>query len=130
MIQEINNIDEMNKLLNNSNFNINDNNPYRFCLAIENKAILTYFKIYEKIEIEYLYVNDMYRKQGLASLLLDNLIHKYNDIVNITLEVKESNIIARQLYKNFLFKEVAIRKNYYGNEDGILMLREFDVNGN
>ena len=40
---------------------------------------------------------------------------------NITLEVRISNEIARNLYKKFGFHEVAIRKYYYGDEDGILM---------
>ena len=42
-------------------------------------------------------------------------------VVNITLEVRVSNEIARNLYKKFGFREVALRKYYYGDEDGILM---------
>ena len=42
-------------------------------------------------------------------------------VINITLEVRVSNEIARNLYKKFGFREVALRKYYYGDEDGILM---------
>ena len=42
-------------------------------------------------------------------------------VVNITLEVRLSNEVARNLYKKFGFREVALRKYYYGDEDGILM---------
>lgn len=42
-------------------------------------------------------------------------------VVNITLEVRVSNEIARNLYKKFGFREVALRKFYYGDEDAILM---------
>ena len=45
-------------------------------------------------------------------------------VVNITLEVRISNEIARKLYKNFGFREVALRKFYYGDEDGILMEKQ------
>ena len=47
-----------------------------------------------------------------------------NHVVNITLEVRLSNEIARDLYKRFGFREVALRKFYYGNEDGILMEKQ------
>ena len=47
-----------------------------------------------------------------------------NHVVNITLEVRVSNEIARNLYKRFGFREVALRKLYYGDEDGILMEKQ------
>ena len=40
------------------------------------------------------------------------------------LEVRESNEVAKDLYKRFGFREVAIRKFYYGDEDGILMEKQ------
>ena len=45
-------------------------------------------------------------------------------VVNITLEVRVSNEIARNLYKKFGFREVALRKFYYGDEDAILMEKQ------
>ena len=47
-----------------------------------------------------------------------------NHVVNITLEVRISNEVARSLYKKFGFREVALRHNYYGDEDGILMEKQ------
>ena len=47
-----------------------------------------------------------------------------NRVVNITLEVRVSNEIARHMYKKFGFNEVSLRKFYYGNEDGILMEKQ------
>ena len=46
------------------------------------------------------------------------------EVSNITLEVRISNEIARNLYKKFGFREVALRKFYYGDEDGILMEKQ------
>ena len=45
---------------------------------------------------------------------------------DITLEVRKDNIPALKLYKEFNFKEVAIRKGYYNGIDGILMERKKD----
>ena len=47
-----------------------------------------------------------------------------SNCINITLEVRISNEVARNLYKKFGFREVALRKYYYGDEDGILMEKQ------
>ena len=47
-----------------------------------------------------------------------------NHVINITLEVRISNEIARNLYKRFGFREIAKRRFYYGDEDGILMEKQ------
>ena len=60
---------------------------------------------------------------GIGTKLMAYLINEAINlhVVNITLEVRVSNEIARNLYKKFGFHEVALRKFYYGDEDGILM---------
>ena len=50
------------------------------------------------------------------------------NLENITLEVRESNYSAINLYKKFGFNECATRKNYYGSEDAILMIKKFGDN--
>jgi ribosomal-protein-alanine N-acetyltransferase len=42
-----------------------------------------------------------------------------------TLEVRASNKEAIMLYRGAGFKEIAIRKKYYGTEDALVMLAEF-----
>ena len=67
------------------------------------------------------------RRSGLGQLLLEDLLREAEraGVVRITLEVRESNEIARNFYKQNHFIDVAIRKNYYRNpvEDAIVMLR-------
>ena len=48
----------------------------------------------------------------------------------ITLEVRQSNITAVNLYKKNGFKQVAIRKNYYNNpiESAIIMTKFLEKN--
>lgn len=40
----------------------------------------------------------------------------------ISLEVRTTNLIAQELYKKFGFKNIAIRKNYYGYEDDAFIM--------
>ena len=84
---------------------------------------LEYSIIYDRMEIDNIFVKEEYRHQGIASKMMNYIIeiYKNNNLNNITLEVRVSNIKAISLYKKYGFKEVSIRKYYYGNEDGILM---------
>lgn len=96
--------------------------------VIEDKTVATldYSLIYDRIEIDNIIVLEEFRGRGIGSKLMSYLIHvaEDNKVVNITLEVRISNIIAINLYKKFDFKEVALRKYYYGDEDAILMEKQ------
>ena len=63
------------------------------------------------------------RRKGIGDKLLKYLIEKYQDtdIKNITLEVKEDNIIAINLYEKYGFKKVSTREKYYDGINGLLM---------
>ena len=86
-------------------------------------AYLEYSLIYDRMEIDNIVVLEECRGTGIGTKLMAHLISlaiEYH-VDNITLEVRVSNEIARELYKRFGFREVALRKYYYGDEDGILM---------
>lgn len=87
---------------------------------------LKYQLIYDKMEIDDLFVEEEYRNKQIGTKLLSYLVSVAieNRVVNITLEVRLSNEIARDLYKRFGFREVALRRFYYGNEDGVLMEKQ------
>ena len=78
------------------------------------------------MEIDNIEVNEDYRGQGIGTKLMSYLVSLAIEkrVVNITLEVRISNEVARHLYKKFGFREVALRKFYYGDEDGILMEKQ------
>lgn len=105
-------------------------NPYGRKLEFyEGENILGYLNyslIYDRIEIDNLYVEEQRRKEGIGKKLMSYLVVVAinNHVINITLEVRKSNEIARNLYKQFGFREVALRKFYYGDEDGILMEKQ------
>ena len=96
---------------------------YTYEINNEVCAFIIFSIMYEKCEIIDIFVLNQYRRKGLASLLINEIL-KDNNIENITLEVSSLNTSAINLYKKLGFKEVAIRKNYYENCDGILMLKE------
>lgn len=87
---------------------------------------LEYSLIYDRMEIDNFFVEENNRRCGIGKKLMSYLIAEAitNHVLNITLEVRITNEIARNLYKNFGFREVALRKFYYGNEDGVLMEKQ------
>ena len=105
-------------------------NPFarRIEYVVEDKVIgfLEYSLIYDRIEIDNFSVLEEYRREGIGTKLMSYLVSLAIGlrVVNITLEVRVSNDIAINLYKKFGFREVALRKYYYGDEDGILMEKQ------
>ena len=105
-------------------------NPYvKVCTySVDKKVvgIIEYQDIYDRFELNNIFVLNDYRNNGVASYLMNYMIEegKKKKIVNITLEVREDNINAINLYKKYGFIEKAIRSNYYGDCNGILMEKE------
>lgn len=92
----------------------------------KNIGFIDFSYIYDRIEINYIYVDPKYRKQHIGSKLIQELISfaDKEKCINITLEVNENNNVAIKFYEKNRFKKSAIRNNYYGNENAILMIRE------
>ena len=124
-IEEINNLGiELNPRFKQL-FNLNDLNKLEEIYTYKKDNIILGFihilNNVDKVEILNIIINKNYRQIGIASLLLDYILSITNK--PIILEVKESNIEAINLYKNFNFIEIHRRKNYYKNEDAIIMER-------
>ena len=101
MIRELNDINLINGFLNEFNQKIGSlNDPFKKYVGFEinNKIVgfLNYSLIYERIEIDYIYTKPEFRNRSVASKLLDYLISLgiKCKCINITLEVKETNIEA------------------------------------
>jgi len=104
-------------------------NPSIFMFGVFKNSLVAYvscFLLIEEAEILNLAVLPSFRKQGLGSFLLENLLLfcKEQKVEKVFLEVRESNIIAQKLYFKFGFKQVGLRKNYYpdNKEHALLMV--------
>ena len=68
-----------------------------------------------------------WQRRGFGRMLLDHFVHvaRVSDAAQMLLEVRPSNREARQLYVEFGFREITVRRGYYpsgrGREDAILM---------
>lgn len=89
-------------------------------------GFISYSIAYDRAEINYIYVSDNHRNDGIASALMEFCIDEVtkHGCVNITLEVSSENKVGIKLYKKFGFSQAAIRPRYYRGVDGILMIRE------
>lgn len=82
-----------------------------------------FWLLFETAQITTLGIKKDYQKNGFGQQLLEHAIEeiKKAGCESITLEVRKSNLKAQNLYKKLGFTEIGIRKNYYNDEDAILM---------
>ena len=100
--------------------------PIRTLLIAErDQQIIGYIAwqhIQDEIELHLIATAPSHRQQGIASQLMQQLIATAQQHhARIILEVRASNHIAQALYRKHQFTPIATRKNYYGNEDAIIM---------
>ena len=106
------------------------NNPYtKYLVYLKDEEVvgfLNYYLIYDRIEIVNFNVLEEFQNKHIGSLLLERLIDisKDNNLLNITLEVREDNKKAIYLYTKYGFKKVSTRKNYYNGINALLMEKE------
>lgn len=70
-------------------------------------------------------VSPEHRRQGIADMLLNDLMTRAQEkkLSFLTLEVRQSNMPAQNLYKKHGYIEVGLRRNYYSQptENAVLM---------
>ena len=105
------------------------NNPLaRYFVAKDEEKIVGYGGIWlvsGEGQITNIAVHPEYRKKGIASAILEELIKSAEGCEQIFLEVRESNTAAISLYEKHGFKNCGVRKNFYHSptENGIIMIR-------
>lgn len=100
-----------------------------FLVAVEDGRAVGYMGL--QIFSEEGYVTNVavlpqYRQRGIAAMLINEQMKNQMDF--ITLEVRQSNTPAINLYTKMGFENVGIRPNFYSNptENAIIMTRNFD----
>jgi ribosomal-protein-alanine N-acetyltransferase len=80
----------------------------------------------DKAQINSFVVIEELRRRGYGKYFLDNTLEILSEygVIEVTLEVRPSNIAAVSLYVKSGFKQVSVRKAYYNNgEDAYLMYK-------
>lgn len=97
-----------------------ENKHYFVCYEI-NKVIGYggFAQVLDEGHIMNIAVSKNYRCRGIGSIILQKIITKAQslNIKNITLEVRESNLPARNLYEKHSFTLCGIRKGYYQDKE-------------
>lgn len=79
--------------------------------------------VFTQAEIINIVVDKDHQNKGIGKKLLENLVEhcRRSGATQVFLEVEESNHAAIKLYTNFGFRQIFIRKNYYGEFSAIIM---------
>ena len=103
-----------------------------FYVAFLEEALVAYggfWLVLDESHITSVAVKDTYRGRGFGRQLMEFLMNEAVDsgATRATLEVRVSNLRARNLYLSLGFRPIGLRKGYYpkNNEDAIVMLKEF-----
>ncbi|MEG0255882.1 MAG: ribosomal protein S18-alanine N-acetyltransferase [Vagococcus sp.] len=96
-------------------------------LTIEQKEVVSFIVIstvLDEAEIELIAVDNWFKRRGYGKSLLNEVLCELekNEVKDIFLEVRESNLAAQKFYRFFGFQEIGRRKNYYQHpkEDGLM----------
>jgi ribosomal-protein-alanine N-acetyltransferase len=92
-------------------------------------AFLCRWLIADECHVLNIAVHPQSRRLGIGTVLLTEAIAEARSTGAglVTLEVRRSNLPARQLYRKFTFEERRLRRHYYGpGEDAIIMELRFD----
>lgn len=114
-------------------FEVTENDFAFYIVAQINKKVVGYtgmWIVLDEAHITNVAVHPEYRGCGIGRALMKELLKRaaVMGAVKITLEVRVSNNVAKDLYKSLGFVDVGVRKKYYSdnNEDAIIMLRDFN----
>lgn len=96
-----------------------------YFVALENDKIVGYVgaeMLYDHIDIIAIAIDANYRKMGIATSLLNEIISicKSKNFDSIFLEVRTSNTPAIKLYEKLGFYKINVRPNYYKTEDAYI----------
>ena len=102
--------------------------------GIKNRTIFGYIVLWhlgEEAQIANIATHPGYLRKGIGEKILKFSLQKIKEMgaIEVFLEVRVSNIAARDLYEKSGFKNFGIRKKYYADtgEDAILMKKALNL---
>ena len=96
-------------------------------ILLDDKTLIGYI-IYRYVDVIHLlkiFIDDKFKGNGYAKLLLDNMIKNSNGINKVYLEVRKNNISAIRFYEKNNFQIIDTKKNYFinPNDDALIMVK-------
>ncbi|WP_055071457.1 ribosomal protein S18-alanine N-acetyltransferase [Clostridium massiliamazoniense] len=105
---------------------------HSFVALYEDKVIgfIGMWIIVDEAQINTIVTDPNYRNAGVGTTLLNHVINYCKDlnVSSISLEVRQSNEIAKKLYMNKGFFIEGERKNYYSNNGETALLMRVNLN--
>lgn len=99
-----------------------------FVVEIENKvtAYAIVWKVHDEIHLNKIAVSEEYRKTGIGREVVDYIIRNVNPgyAKVILIEVRERDTGTRSFYKKLKFTETGFRRDYYIDDNAVLMERK------
>ena len=131
-LEDIDKINELGTFLNpnfKKLFHIDKlNNNEKIYVYKENNEVLGFIHIsinFEVVDLLNIFVLEEYRTKGIGMILMDYMITELpKNIKRILLEVNEENKTAINFYYKFNFEVINERKNYYQNNNALIMERK------
>ena len=103
----------------------------KFFVVLRRDEVIGYggfWPVLDEAHVTSVTIRDTYRGLGYGRQLLQHILDaaKRDGAVTATLEVRESNMTARNLYESFGFANVGRRKRYYPktDEDALIMTKQ------
>lgn len=109
-------------------FEETENPNARYFIARDENKIVGYcgfWRVADEGQVMNIAVLPEYRRRGIAAMLIECMINAAENLEQLVLEVRESNIGAIRLYEKFGFEVAGRRKKFYHSpeEDGLVMIR-------
>ena len=108
-----------------------EENEFSYMYVLENDGVIIgyygFWVMFDEVDITKVSIRKEFQGMKLSNILMEDCFNRVNslDCFKINLEVRVGNVKAINLYKKHGFKEVCIRKDYYGkNEDALMMSKE------
>ncbi len=108
-----------------------EENEFSYLFVLENDGIIVgyygFWVMFENVDITKVSIRKEFQGMKLSNILMEDCINRVKllDCEKINLEVRVDNFRAINLYKKYGFKEVIVRKDYYGkNEDALILCKE------
>lgn len=108
-----------------------EENEFSYLFVLENDGVIIgyygFWVMFENVDITKVSIRKEFQGMKLSHVLMRDCIDRVNKLgcEKINLEVRVSNIKAINLYRKYDFKDVVVRKDYYGKgEDALILCKE------